>query len=310
MQPREDGVPRIGRGGGQDREVVLALDVEVRLQHPLQRQPLVEPQAVDDQEVHVPPGLQVRRDGLPHHVHRERRPIRLGRALHPAAVLALDVAAELDVEAPLLLAQRVLEPLIGQALELQLPFHDAPVEVDPPAPVQRADVGPADLRQLAHEAAGALAAFDLLAFQHPLELQLDLCGVDRLDQIAADALADGVVHELLFLALGHQDDREPGRDLLDVIERLEPAHAGHHLVEQERVVAARAHLLDGVGAVRDGRHVVALALSAMTQLSLSRPAAGCLRWGRKSRTCCRAAARTARCRRGLRGTPRRSAAPA
>ena len=75
QQPREDRVARVGRGRGQDRDLVVALDLEPVLEQRLEREPLVEPHAVDDDEHHAPPGLEVRRDGVAHDVGAEERPL-------------------------------------------------------------------------------------------------------------------------------------------------------------------------------------------------------------------------------------------
>ena len=52
QEAAEDGVAGVGRGRGEDRVVVVLLDVEERVEQPLELEPLVVPHAVDEEEDH------------------------------------------------------------------------------------------------------------------------------------------------------------------------------------------------------------------------------------------------------------------
>ncbi len=69
-----------------------------------------------------------------------------------------------------------------------------------------------------------------------LQRRKDLQGRDGFDEIVVDAFTDGPGHQVFGFALGDHDHRYVVADLLDALERLEPAHTRHHLVEQDRVV--------------------------------------------------------------------------
>ena len=77
---------------------------------------------------------------------------------------------------------------------------------------------------------------DPVAVEQPGDDREDLPGIDRLDQIVGDVGADGVLERLGLLALGDHHDRHAVVDGPDGPEQLEPAAAGHLLVEQDDAV--------------------------------------------------------------------------
>src|SRR5206468_9052156 len=111
--------------------VVLAPELEQALQQRLEREPLVEPHAVDDDEDHAAPLLEVRDDGLAHHVGGERGP--RGAPVYPPRVMLLDEAPELDVEPAAEVAVRLLEAVVAHLVEPHVPARHLDRAVDPPS---------------------------------------------------------------------------------------------------------------------------------------------------------------------------------
>ena len=90
--------------------------------------------------------------------------------------------------------------------------------------------------------------------------QQNLVGVDGLDQVVGNLLSDGLLHDVLLLALGHHHHRQRRLQLLDLLQRLQSAETGHLFVEQHHVEVPLTALVDGVGTVRDRHHLVAFLL--------------------------------------------------
>ena len=82
-----------------------------------------------------------------------------------------------------------------------------------------------------------------------LERQENLVGVDGLDEIVGYLGADGLVHDVFFLALGTHYHRCGRLYVLDLLQCLQTAESWHHLVKQDEVEGLLAALLDGVGSV-------------------------------------------------------------
>ena len=261
QQAREDRVARVGRGGRQDRAVVLAPDVEVLLEQRLEREPLVEAHAVDHDEDHAAALLERRHHGVLHHVGREHGTV--GGARHPVRVVILDEAPEVDVEAAPEVLVRLLEAGLRHLVEAHVPARHVGGQLRPCRPVEPAQVEALPALHLAHVVAGALRVLELLGVEHALAGQEHLGGVHGLDQVVRDRAPDRLVHERLLLALGDQDHRHPEVARLDLVEGLQPPQPRHHLVQQHEVVAPAPELGQGVLAVGDGRDAEALLLQEL-----------------------------------------------
>ena len=82
-----------------------------------------------------------------------------------------------------------------------------------------------------------------------LDRKQHLIGVDRLYDVVGYLRAYGLVHDVLLLALG---DHYHGRCWAHVLyqrQRFQPRHAGHHLVEDDKVVCRGRGHVDRVVAV-------------------------------------------------------------
>ena len=72
----------------------------------------------------------------------------------------------------------------------------------------------------------------------------------RLDQIVGNLEADGFAQRRIVLALRDHHDRHGGVDRADLGEQLEPAAAGHLLVEQDYAVRLAPQQGEGIVTVR------------------------------------------------------------
>ena len=63
-----------------------------------------------------------------------------------------------------------------------------------------------------------------------LQRQQYLVGIDGLDEVIGNLLADGLVHDVLLLALGDHHDGHLWCNLLNALQGLQATESGHHLV--------------------------------------------------------------------------------
>ena len=181
-------------------------------------------------------------------VHRERRAVAVA-VVQPAGIVALEVAGEILPQALLQGAQRVLQPgLVGLA-QPHLPLGQLGHQLDPLAPVERASAPGLELAEPGREVAGEALLPDPVAVQEPGDHGEDLARVDRLDEVVGDLGADGVLEGLGLFALGDHHHRHAVVDAADGLEELEPAPAGHLLVEQHHAVGLALEQDEGVVAV-------------------------------------------------------------
>ena len=259
-QSCEDGVAGVLRGRGQDGAVEVVLhDVVVAAQQRRDRPPLVVAEVVDEQQRGLAALVGHGKDLRAHErVRHDGRVVRA--AVDPVVVVAAHELAELLVGLALLVGEHLLDALVGRVVELDLPGRQAAVERAPVLErlghLQRGGDAP-ELRTVVGR---RLLGDELLRVDVLLDRKQHLVGVHRLDEVVGDLRADGLVHDVLLLALGDHDDRGCGADLLDLGERLESRHAGHHLVEDNQVVGLLGGHVDGVVAVVAGIDLVALLL--------------------------------------------------
>ena len=88
----------------------------------------------------------------------------------------------------------------------------------------------------------------------------ELVGVDGLDEVVGYLRADGLVHDVLFLALRHHDDGRGGLYVFDLPKCLQSRQSGHHLVEQNQVECLATAGFDGVDTIADRHDFVAFHL--------------------------------------------------
>ncbi len=86
--------------------------------------------------------------------------------------------------------------------------------------------------------AGGLLTDQAPGLEVLLQRKQDLVRVHRLDQVIVDLAADGLLHDVLLLALGDHDHGHRGVAVLDPVQRFQPAEPGHVLVQEDDVVIA------------------------------------------------------------------------
>jgi hypothetical protein len=255
----EDGVPRIGRGRRQDGNLVVERDVEELAQDRLDRKPLVEPHAVDDDEGDALPRAEVRHHPPFHDIDGEGRAVD-GARTHPALVGGFHVLAELDVQLPALVGVRLAKTGIAREVEFHVPLGAPHVDLDPASPVGGRAGFRARPGQLRDVVPRELILVEPVAVQKALQREEDLHGADRLEQVVADAAADRLVHERLRLVLCDQDHGKAGVPLLDRLERFEAAAPRHRLIEEHGVEFLPRGAGHRVVTVRNRRDAVSLLL--------------------------------------------------
>ena len=145
-------------------------------------------------------------------------------------------------------------------LELQLPVHEVLVHLGP------VFVGGSVVYLHGYAAHILLVTGidslgdDILLVDVLLQRQQYLVGVDRLDEVVGNLGADGLVHDVLLLALGHHHHRHGGLHLLDERQRLESREARHILIEQDKVIVAFAATIQRITSVGRRVHLVVLSL--------------------------------------------------
>ena len=79
-----------------------------------------------------------------------------------------------------------------------------------------------------------------------LEGEKYLIGIDRLDEIVGYLRANGLIHDILLLALGDHHHGHGGGYRLDCLEGFEATDTWHHLVEKDKVETALTAKVDGI----------------------------------------------------------------
>ena len=90
--------------------------------------------------------------------------------------------------------------------------------------------------------------------------QEQLVRIDRFDQVISDLVTDSLVHDALFLALGHHDDRDIGIDRLDLRQCFQSGKPRHILVQKNNVERFFLTAFDGVLPADYRNHFISLVL--------------------------------------------------
>jgi hypothetical protein len=233
---------------------MLALDAEERVEQRLQREPLVQSHAVDDEERGALATLKRGEDVLGEHVGRQ-----LGSAAgsNPVPVVFDDETRELVVGGALLIFVRFGEPGATITVELDVPADHSQVRIHPAVVIQRVERRRIDVAELRYVIACNLSLGQLVALQDAAHRGQDLRRLHRLQQVVVGTPPDRLIHDVFLFALGHHDDRNVAVDLPDLLQRLQAILAGHHLVEKHHVEGTVPNHSDGVIAVGNRRDRVA-----------------------------------------------------
>ena len=245
-QSCEDGVAGVLRRRGENGAVeVVDGHVVVAAQQRVDRTPLVVAEIVDQQQrrlgIFVGDGENARTHERMRHDGRE-----VVAAVDPVEIVAAHEFREGLVGLRLLELDHLLDRSVAGLRQLDVPRGDAPVDVAPVGEVLGHLQRVGDAAELDAVVGRRLLGDELLLVDVLLDRQQYLVGVDGLDDVVGDLRADRLVHDVLLLALGHHDDGRGGAYLLDLGKGFQSGHAGHHLVEDDQVVAAFGGHVDRV----------------------------------------------------------------
>ena len=93
-----------------------------------------------------------------------------------------------------------------------------------------------------------------------LERQQYLIGVYRLYQVVGNLLSDGLLHNVLLLALGNHHHSDRGINLLEFAQGFETADTRHLLIQQHQIEVALTAQVEGIGTVANGHDLIAFLL--------------------------------------------------
>ncbi len=253
----EDGIACVLGGRGQDGEVEALVDGEVVGELLADDSPLVVAQVVEDDEIDLPALVEQGEDGALEDVGAHEGAA--SGVVEPVDIVFGDELGKFLVGLLLLHLEHFGHGAVGLG-EFYFPEDEALVDFHPLVEA----VGVVDL----HANLGEILLVTVVGdfgldgplVQVFLECKQYLAGIDGLDEVVGYLGADGLVHDILFLALGNHDDGDGRVDFLDAREGFESAESGHVLVEEDEVEGLFAAQVDGVLAVGGGDDAVAFLL--------------------------------------------------
>ena len=177
--------------------------------------------------------------------------------IDPRRVVATHKFTKLIVGLALLVRQHLLDTLVRRIAKLDLPAYDLLIDRAPL--LERASR--AHLRRNTPELGTiigrSLLGYKLLLMDILLDRQQYLIGIYGFDEVVGNLRADGLIHNILLLALGNHNHRRSGSNLFDSRQCFESRNAGHHLVENDQIVALSRRHLDCVVSIVAGIDLIA-----------------------------------------------------
>jgi hypothetical protein len=229
---------------------VRRLHLEVGGEEGLDDPPLVQPQAVDDDEHRRPVALDDGEQELAHHVDRQRGAVPLEVA-QPGRVGGAHELGELPVHVRVEAAQRVVQPHLAGRDEIDVPLRQLAEALDPAAPVEWTLPLELDRPESLDEVAGDRLLTDAGTLENARDRRQYLARIDRLHQVVAHVGAERLPERRVVLALRDHHHRKVRGQVAHLSIRLESALAGHLFVEQHEVECLAPEKFDGVlGVVR------------------------------------------------------------
>ena len=235
--------------GGKDAAVQVFLDIEEVGNLVVKHAPLIVSEVVNDYQEYFLAVVQVGEDAVFEDVGAHDGAL-VGPA-HPADVVFTDELGELCVGFCALHVQHFLHGAVCLG-ELQLPIGKPFVNFYPFVQRQRVVDLHAYLAEVLLVGACLLLGHYLLLVQVLLQGKQNLCGVDGLYQVIGNLGPDGLLHDILLLALGDHDYGHTGGLLLDAVQCLQSVQAGHVLIQQNEVEGLFCATVQGIIAVGHG----------------------------------------------------------
>ena len=251
-QPAKHGVAGKLGGGGDDAVVhPVLLRAEILLHGRLQVFPLVVAEIVDDNQECRAVLLEQGEELVAQHGGAEQGFVGGGVGVaQPVHIVPFIELAEQLVGLGLLRRENLVDVVVVRAAQFQVPVHQLAIQLNPLAVAQppgELHAYLAELLLVGHRAALALQPprFGVLLDDHKY-----LVGVHRLDKVVADFAAEGLVHDVLLLALGNHDNWHMGVAGLKLAEGVQTAQSRHVLVQKDNVYTLAVFIkrIEGLGA--------------------------------------------------------------
>ena len=179
-------------------------------------------------------------------------------AAHPVVVVALHPFGEGRVGLRFLHLDQFIHISIGGG-KLQFPIHDSSVEFGPVVESAAVIDLSGDSPEFLAVVGGGLIGHKFFGVQILLNGEENLVGVNRLNEIVGDFIADSLVHDVFLFAFRDHDHRHSRCDLLHLRKRFEARQSGHILVEDNHVKVLAFGERKRVAAVVGCNHIVAFA---------------------------------------------------
>ena len=225
--------------------------------------PLVVAEVVEYHEKHLLTVVEQGEHLLFEHLWRHHRPLRIlfvgTQVGHPVHIMFLDELRKAVVRILLLHLQHLRHVTVS-GTQFQFPVYKSLIHIRPVLPRLTVEDLHGDLLEVLLILTLRHLRLDLPAVDVLLQCQQDLVGVHGLDQVVGNLLADGLFHDVLLLTLRHHDHREGRLQFLDAAQRLQSVQSRHLFVEQHQVEVMLFAQVDGIAAVGDGHHLIALLL--------------------------------------------------
>ena len=169
-------------------------------------------------------------------------------------------AAVLRVGLALLREKDVVDIVVVGTRQFQIPIDQAAVHLLPLFGVHTVRQLHAYLAKLLLVVLRTVLALQPTPLGVLLHRQQQLTGRHGFNQVVADFSAEGVIHNMFLLALGNHHHRQLRPALLDELQRVDAAQAGHLLVEEHQIGHHRLQLVERVASALHGHHAIALLL--------------------------------------------------
>ena len=128
----KNGIARIRRGSGQNRIVVVLLNIENIGQQRQNGKPVIQSHTIDHHKKHLFSILHTGRDKFGYNIHRKRG--RIVFVLHPMTVIVLYKLAKPQIAGATQIVVHRTQARIVKAVQFQIPLRHPHVKIDPISP--------------------------------------------------------------------------------------------------------------------------------------------------------------------------------
>ena len=231
-QSAEDGISRILCGRGKNAAIQAFFNGKEIGNLIVQHTPLVITEIVYYKQEHLFALVQIREHLFLENVRTHDRAV--VRIFHPPHVVLTDKLGKLRL-CLLALHTKHLHHSAVCLRKLQFPVSQLLVRLYPFVQSQRIVYLQTYLAKILLIGRLRHLGYNLLVMYVLLQRKQNLRGIDWLYQIVGYLRTDGLIHDVLFLALGHHHNWHAGMNGLYAVQGFQPAYARHVLIEQNQV---------------------------------------------------------------------------